>query len=235
MHRDFSDPRYHRLIKRTRPERRLAHALEGVLSQDFEPRELARILVEQRICVPNSTMSCIELATDHLDKVRLDIGDSLITYVIYGGVAREPINDRRHKDIDVLVVTKREMKVPRLYRRINVQTVCKDLLGYDHLSKSTPAHLSSKMLKDDPAALRRTFALPIIPLYDTNDFVSHVRDIARKCLRVNDMKGYVDVHVANRLKLLRSAGKKLTSEDEAIVREQVLDELRVMSDLKTLL
>ena len=235
MKRDFTQAKHQALLARTKQERRLEIALRGMLTQVSDPKELAEWLIKNKVRISDSTMSCIGLAIDHVRKLRSELGDGHIAYVIYGSVAREPHKTERHRDIDALVVTKRDIKLPRLYRRLNVQTIPKELLSDKNISKPDPVHLESKDLRLSPAALRRTFVLPNFALYDTNGFVEHVNHLAWKSLTMPDFAGYVDVHVANRLRLLRSAGKKITDRDEARIYTQVLSDLKVTNTIQALL
>ncbi|VVB73398.1 Uncharacterised protein [uncultured archaeon] len=232
MKRDFTEVKQ-RLLKRTKAERRLELALESMI-KNSDPKELADWLVTHPVCTP-STRNCIVLAKDHVDFLKDKYGNGLIAYVLYGGVPREPTRSERHRDIDALAVMKRDIKLPRMYRRLNVQTVPMELLSHKNLSAPSPATLPSKLLRDDPGALRRTFYLPIFPLHDTNGFIAHTRDIARKCMKMNDIEGYVGIHFANRLRLLRSAGNKPTLEDESRVYSEVMDGLRINQEIKELL
>jgi hypothetical protein len=225
MKRDFTEIKQ-RLLKRTRAERRLELALASMI-KNSDPKEMADWLVTNPVCTP-STKACIVLAKEHVDFLKEKYGKGLIAYVLYGGVPREPTKSERHRDIDALaVMKKRDIKLPRMYRRLHVQTVPMELLSYKNLSAPSPVCPPSTLLRDDPGALRRTFYLPIFPLHDTNGFIAHTRDIATQWLKLGDIKGYVDIHFANRLRLLRSAGKKLTLEDEVEEYSKVLANLRI--------
>jgi len=201
---------------------KVQRALERVMLED--PKQLSRMLMEKgSIKIHVGAAVSIQFALEYVDKVKRELGDDLLGCFVFGGVARGLTTDRRPKDIDVMIITKRGKNASKIKPHPRIEAM---LFDEDMVSPKT-------MLEDNDQSsfIRRTFVLPILVLHG-HEYVGNLRDHALKFLKVEDLRAYVDFQVRKRIKEMGLQNEKIDNID--ILRAQVIEDLDIIHELRDL-
>lgn len=202
---------------------RVQRALERVMLED--PKQLSKMLMESgSVRIHVGAAVSIQYALEYVDKVKAEIGDDMLGCFIFGGVARGLKTDRRPKDIDVMILTKRGKNTTKVRSHPRISSM---LFDEDMVSPEI-------MLQDNEQSsfLRRTFSLPILVLHG-HEYVGNLRDHATKFLKVKDLRAYIDFQVKKKIKEMGMENQKI--DDIGIIRAQVMEDLDIMHELRDLL
>lgn len=202
---------------------RIQRALERVMHED--PKQLSKMLMESgSVRIHVGAAVSIEYALDYLDKVKAELGDDLLGCFIFGGVARGLKTDRRPKDIDMMLITKKGKNTTKVrsHPRISSMLFDEDMVSPEILLQDN----------EQSSFLRRTFSLPILVLYG-HEYIGNLRDHSIKFLKVKDLRAYIDFQVKKRINELGLSNQKI--DNIGIIRAQVMEDLDIVHELRDLL
>lgn len=223
---DFSHPSNNPLHPR---RYRLQRTLENLMKKN--PHEFTRMLMTQdSLRIHRGAAVSLEYAAKYLEDVKEELKrrgelEKLLGCIIYGGVARGLKTDRLPKDIDMIFIMQPGTQSVKVKKHPRIEPF---FYGEDLINHKT-------FLKEDEQSsfIRRTFALPIIVLYERDrDYITNLRDIARKTLRIRDVGAYIDFQVMKRKREAGPEDQQLSDED---IRQSAIDELDLMDELRELL
>jgi len=171
---DFAHQKNQRKVVHPR-KYRLELALERIMKNN--PEEVSRMLIGHKLKMHMGAVVGIEHALPYIDAVKKELGDSLKASLIFGGVARGLKDEHLPRDIDVMFIVKDSSKIKTKSPHNRIET-----LVYEE-SQLNP----NTMAKNNTEASfqRLVLSLPILAVHG-KPYIVHLRDCARKFLRVAD-------------------------------------------------
>jgi len=207
---------------------RLQRTLEDLMRRN--PHEFTRMLLDQdSLHIHAGAAVALEYAAQYLEDVKKELEDRgererLLGCIVYGGVARGLRTDSRPKDVDMIFIMMPGTASIRVKKHPRIEPF---FYGEDMMTHKM-------FLKDDEQSsfIRRTFALPIIIMYERDqNYISNLRDIARKTLHLRDIRAYIDFQVSKRKKEA-PPGEEVPEEK---LRQVIIEELDIMDELRGIL
>jgi hypothetical protein len=196
---DFAHQKNQRRVVHPR-KYRLELALERIMKNN--PEEVSRMLMEHKLKIHMGAVVGIEHALPYMDAVKKELGDNLKASLIFGGVARGLKDEHLPRDIDVMFIVKDDAKIKTKSPHNRIET----LVYEEHqINPDT-------MAKDDTEASfqRLVLSLPILVVHGKS-YVQHLRDHARKFLRVADFSICIQNKAVQLEAELRKKGEKVPS------------------------
>ena len=157
-------------------------------------------------------------------ETKINLEKKVRTIFIYGGVARGLKNDRRPKDIDIMVISKADAKIPSIktHPRVNIMTYSDNFFNEEHLKEDNPQSAFDRMI----------LVLPVLPLYG-EEYLKSMIKVAMKNVKVSDVNQFVESQVKKARDDMWSKGEWIPPHEE--IKEKVIRSLGIMKVMRGLL